>query len=336
MKDNSDRTIKNKISDFLYEINRKLFGRKSNRPISNKSIKRDAQIFIIALLAIPIMHWLVFWLYINIQSIALAFMHKTTGQFTFVNFVEIWNEITTGANKEINLSISLFNTLKYFSNSVFIVIPLCLIISFFLFKRIAGYKVFRIAFYLPAIISSLVLITAYSDFIAPKGPLDTVMRLLGFETSDRSPLARPETATTTILIYATLTGFTTNVLLFTGGMSRIPIEVLEASKLDGVGPGREIVNIVFPLIWPTFSTQLIFTMTGIFNATGPILLFTNGQYQTSTIAFWIFNQVYGNGSYGGTGTYNLVSCAGLCFTVIGVPLILFARWLVEKVDTVEY
>lgn len=336
MKENRDSSIKSKVSDFFYEINRKMFGKRSNRPISSKSMKRDARIFIIALLAIPIMHWLVFWLYINIQSIALAFMHKTTGEFTLINFVEIWEEITTGSNKEINLSVSLLNTLKYFGNSVLIVIPLCLIISFFLYKRIAGYKVFRIVFYLPAIISSLVLITAYSDFIAPKGPIDTVMQLLGAETYDKSPLARPETATNAILIYGVLTGFTTNVLLFTGGMSRIPIEVLEASKLDGVGPGREIVNIVFPLIWPTFSTQLIFTMTGIFNATGPILLFTNGQYQTSTIAFWIFNQVYGNGSYGGTETYNLVSCAGLCFTMIGVPLILFARWLVEKVDTVEY
>ena len=55
-----------------------------------------------------------------------------------------------------------------------------------------------------------------------------------------------------------------------------------------------------------------------------------------TISFWIFKQVYGSGAIGGTGSYGLVSAAGLCFTLVGVPLIMFTRWLLNKIPVVEY
>ena len=81
-------------------------------------------------------------------------------------------------------------------------------------------------------------------------------------------------------------------------------------------------------------------MTGLFNSSGPILLFTGGvvqsDYGVSTLSYWMFQQVYGGGAYGGTGAYGAVSATGLVFTLVGVPIILFTRWLVEKVPAVEY
>ncbi len=328
------QSIKQKVNDFFYETNRKLFYPNGRKVSKNVNAKRDKLVFIWVLLALPILHWLVFWLYVNMQTILLAFQHQRTGAFTLGNFATVWERITSPVNNDIG--ISLLNTLKYFGATVFITIPICLVISFFFYKRIAFYKGFRIIFYLPAIISGMVFVTAYTEFIDPNGPLGIIMKKLGKPLPEYGLLASTETATSTIITYVILTSFTTNVLLFSGGMARIPIDVLEAAKLEGCGPARELVSIVFPLIWPTFSTQLIFTMTGIFNATGPILLFTNGKYDTSTVAFWIFKQVYGDGNVGGTGAYNLVSCAGLCFTLIGVPLILISRKVVEKIDTVEY
>ena len=52
-------------------------------------------------------------------------------------------------------------------------------------------------------------------------------------------------------------------------------------------------------------------MTGLFNSSGPILLFTGGNYDTSTISFWIFKQMYGSDGMGPSGgAYNLVSATG--------------------------
>lgn len=305
----------------------------------NTSAKSQKYVFIVALLVIPIVHWLIFWFYLNFQTIMLAFKNRN-GEWSLEMFSEFWESLTSPyVNQDNSIRTALVNTLKYFGTTVIVIIPLCLVISFFFYKRIAGYRVFRIVFYLPAIVSGIVFVTAYTEFLQPHGVLGSIQKAFGVTPQERNLLARPETATSAILVYYVLTGFTTNVLLFSGAMARIPIEVLESAKLEGCGPWNELVKIIFPLIWPTFSTQMIFTLTGIFNFSGPILLFTNGKYKTSTISFWIFKQVYGSGEQmvvGGTGEYNLVSCAGLCFTLVGMPIILGVRKIIEKIDTVEY
>ena len=123
-----------------------------------------------------------------------------------------------------------------------------------------------------------------------------------------------------------------------GCMTRVPLEVLEAAKLDGCTSFKELTSIILPLILPTICTVITITCTNVFSASGPILLFTRGACNTTTIAYWIFAKVYGDGVSGGTAksNYNIVSCAGLCFTLVGAPLIMGIRRLMEKLPTAEY
>ena len=109
------------------------------------------------------------------------------------------------------------------------------------------------------------------------------------------------------------------MVLFNGAMSRIPEDVIEYGRLEGVSMPRELFGIVIPLIWPTLSTILIFAVVGIFNASGPILLMTNGEFKTFTISFWIFDQVYTK------GVYEYASAVGLFFTALGLPLVLIVK-----------
>ena len=82
--------------------------------------------------------------------------------------------------------------------------------------------------------------------------------------------------------------------------------------------------------------MLVLQMAGIFGASGPILYFTQGKFDTTTLSYWMFTEVYGNGTFGGTGTYGAVSAAGMIFTAIGLPIILFVKWLTGKIEVVEY
>lgn len=298
------------------------------------SFKREKNFFIFALLLLPVLDWLVFWLFVNGQSIVLAFQHPRTGGFSWINFSTFWDQLLHPIGE--NVGMALKNTFIYFGLNVFIMLPISVVISFFIYKRTFGYKAYRIIFYLPAIISGVAMTTCYLRFIDPAGPLGWLMEKIGKPLPPEGLMARSSTATVAIVCYCIWTGFTSNVILFSGAMARIPTEILESAKMEGCGPFREVVSIVFPLIWPTFSTQFIFAMTGIFTASGPILLFTKGAYDTTTISFWIFKQVYGTGSYGGTGNYNLVSAVGLCFTLASMPLILLTRYLMEHVDATEY
>ena len=326
-----------KFADYFYEREFRTFSKKrtaearSTRGVLNR---RNTTIFIISLLIIPIINWLVFWLFINGQSILMAFQNPLTGEFTWDLFKQVWERLTAPGGV---LGIALKNTLLYFSSTIFIVLPLSLVIAYFLYKKIPGYRFFRVIFFLPAIISGMALVVAYSELISPQGPIMTFLKSIGIPVSPYGLLGRPETATPTILFYTIMTSFTTNVLLFSGAMSRVPNEVLESARLEGCSQFRELVEIIFPLIWPTFSTQLIFTMTGLFTASGPIMLFDpNNNLQTITISYWIFQQSSGLFGGGGVSAYNLVSCTGLCFTLAGFPIIMGCRKLTDKINAVEY
>ncbi|HEY8389562.1 MAG TPA: sugar ABC transporter permease [Clostridia bacterium] len=298
------------------------------------TFQKGQTIFLVTLLAIPVLHWLIFWLYININSIILAFQNER-GEWSLINFVQLWDQLTSPYGETVGLALK--NTLLYFLNNLFIIFPLSIMIAFFIFKHIKGYKIFRIIFFLPAIISGIAMTTVYTYLLIPNGPLDVILSKIGLSIPAQGFFNNSATATPAILVYTIWTGFSSNIILIGGAMSRIPTEVLESAKMEGCGPFREIVSIVLPLTWSTLQTMIVFTMTSIFMASGPILLFMpDGGYETTTISFWIFKQVYGSGTYGGTGQYGLVSCAGFCFTLIGVPIILFVRKLFEKVPAVEY
>ena len=187
-------------------------------------------------------------------------------------------------------------------------------------------------FFMPSIMSAVVLTMLYTKILGIEGPIaQGYQHLFGLEKVPEF-LADSKYATFAILIYTIWTGFGTNLLLMTGAMGRIPEDVLEASYLDGITWYKELVSIIIPLIWPTVTTLIVLTFVGLFTASGPILLFTKGEYETSTISYFIFQQVY----FGG-GNVNYAAAVGMFFTLISVPIVLTVKKLMERwQDAIEY
>lgn len=302
-----------------------------------KKRKRQELIFLVALLAVPTVHWFIFWLYVNMSSFTLAFKTQA-GAWSLFNFQLFWQSFTSPYGTTVGRS--LLNTLKYWTVSIGINFPLSICIAYFLFKKIRFYKFFRVVFFLPSIVTSIILVSVYNMAILPGGLWDMFLNLFGSSVPEWGYLNDKSTATNAILVYSVWTGFGSNVVLIGSAMARVPDSVLEAAKLDGCKPFREIVQIILPLIWPTLSTLILLSLTSFFSTSGPILLFApDGNAGTSTLSYWIFKQVYGSGEFGqmgGTQNYGLVSATGLIFTVIWVPVILFVRWLMDKIPSVEY
>lgn len=302
-----------------------------------KKVIAKKYVFVYSLLIIPLVNWLVFWFGVNIKTILTAFQDRF-GEWSFANFGDVWVSLTDPIDPNNNIQVGFFNTLKYFISGLIVNMPTSLIVSYFLYKKIKLHKAFKVIFYLPAIVSGVVMVTVFSEFISPNGPLGAICELLKINLPPEGLLARDSTATWTIVVFGLWTGLSGNMLLFNGAMARIPTEVLEAAKLDGVGPFREIVSFILPLIWPTLSSVLVFAFVGVLGASGPILLFApRGDYKTTTISYWIFYQVYGGGSdVGADHNIAIVSAAGLCFTAVSLPITFTVRWLAEKVETIEY
>lgn len=300
-------------------------------------MKRNSVIFCWAMLAIPILSWVVWWFCAKIGTFVQAFLDPNTNSFSLVNFKEFWESIT-GIDESLgSLKVSLKNTLGYFGLHMFIEFPIDICITYFIYKKIKGYGFFRIVFYFPAIISGVIMTGVFKEIVSARGILGELCEKFGWNIiPEGGLLGNVETATKTIMVYDFWTGLCVSMLIIGGAMGRIPLEVLESARLDGVGSGRELVNIVVPLIWPTLSTLIVMALTGIIGASGPILLLAPSMsLGTSTISYWMFEKVYAGGVYMG-GKYNLVSATGLCFSLVVVPFTLLMRKLLEKVPSVEY
>ena len=283
-------------------------------------------IFITVMLIIPILHWITFWFVVNINSILLAFKIPT-GDWSLETMKVVFRALRAGDS---SLNIAIRNTFIYFSKDV-IMLFFQMIIAYFFYKKLLGYKIFRIIFYIPSIVSGVAIATMFANFIAPSGPLGVILSNLGVDPVPEF-LADSDYATKSILIYTIWLGWGGNMLLFGGAFARIPTELIEAAKIDGITPLKEFVYLILPLVWSTLSTLLILNMTGLFSASGPILLFTRGEFQTTTIGYWIFDKV----AFVGLSAYNEVAAAGLVFSCIGIPVILFFKWLLERIPVVEY
>lgn len=299
-----------------------LRGKKKNK---NPERKINA-IFITVMLALPVLHWIIFWFVVNINSILMAFQIPT-GDWSLETMVIVFRSLSAGDS---DLRIAIQNTFIYFAKDV-IMLFFQLIIAYFFYKKIAGYKAFRILFYIPSIISGVAVANMFANFITPSGPVGIILSKLGVNPVPEF-LADSAYATKTILLYTIWLGWGGNMLLFGGAFARIPTELIEAAKLDGITAFKEFIYLILPLVWSTLSTLLILNMTGLFAASGPILLFTRGAYRTTTIGYWIFDKV----KYVGVSAYNEVAAAGLVFSCIGVPIIMFFKWLMERIPAVEY
>lgn len=294
-----------------------------------RMMKWRRNLFILGMLSVAIVNFLIFWVYVNIDSILMAFQMNTRHgvKWTFDNFTRFFTEVKM---PEFELSLAIKNTLLLYLVGTVIGLPLSLLFAYYLFKKVPGSTAFRVIFFLPSIISAAVLVTLFKYLVAPSGPLNEILSAMTGREVYIEWVTDELYSMKTILFYVLWTGFGGNIVLLSGAIYRIPEDILEYAKIDGVGMTRELFNVIVPLVWPTFSTLVICATAGMFSNMGPVLLFTEGQFKTMTLGYFIFDKV-------SVGQYNYPSAIGLIFTAIGVPIVLLVKWGMEKTfETVEY
>lgn len=321
----------------VYEEGKVVKDRSTRTQGSEKARRRKKYLFIYLMLVPAAINFAIFYVGVNVNSIVMAFQKPVQSgavinvYFSIDNFTRFFLEVGI---RDHELHTAIFNTLKYFAAQLIIVLPISYLTSYFLFKKVWGHRFFRIVFFLPSILPALVYVSTFQNMLVVGGPLDTIWGAL-FGTRFPPLLSQTETATNTIVFFTIWTGMGINMLLYQGAMGRVPEEVLEAGKLDGVGWVREMFQLLTPMIWPTLSTTIILVLSKVFLATGPIMLFggVNGEasYGTNTISYFIFQRAYSNSQveYG--------AAISVLFTCMSFPIVMFVRWFFGKIDPgVEY
>ncbi|MBQ8291848.1 MAG: sugar ABC transporter permease [Clostridia bacterium] len=294
-------------------------------------------IFIVAFCIVPVLHFCIFYLFANFRGFLMAFQKPIgyDGDFvwTLDQFRRVFDTLGQGDSE---LRIALKNTFITFGFSL-IMFPCSIIISYFLYKQVWGYKTFKVIFYMPHIVSGLVTSYVFISMVSTRGFIAPLIQKWDHLSYLPSLLADSDYANSVVLFHMVWLGLPGNMILWCGTFARIPTSVLEYGKLDGVGWVRELVQLILPLIWPTFSLLLMMQFTSIFSASGAVFLLTQGKWDTQTLSNWFYMQVYNANGDANTSAYNYMSAFGMLITVPACAISLFVRFVLAKlVEDVEY
>lgn len=303
--------------------------------------KTKEGLFILILVIIPLIHFCVFWVYVNASTIGKTFFkyNAATGEYTWIGlqrYIELFREYVLGINENGIRDLHVLKSFNTFWNSFraiiinIILYPIVITASYAFYKKIRFEKLFRICFYIPQLISISVLAIMYrSLFNADYGPISLFFEAIGkpkeFLTSNS------EYMWTLIYIFAIWTGCGANVIMLSGAMLRIPADIGEYCQLEGVGFWRELVQIVIPLIMPTLGVYLINILLSVFSFTmQPMMITFNntgeaGKYYT--VGWYIFDAAQQNA----IGSSIYASTLGILLTAIMTPFIVGMRIFVKKV-----
>lgn len=310
------------------QLNKKL-GKKK------KSYNWKRRIFLICLLALSVSHFLIFWVYMNFETVRLTFfkynMYNELKFIGFERYVKIFKEFFIDEGNQSNLNM-FFNTFRAIVINVAI-FPLALYTAYAFYKKVYGEKFFRVIFYMPSVISLVALTMAYRSMFDGNigGPVAKIFSWFGVNTNKWLDVGLPDNTQiwTLIYIFSIMMGLGTNVILMSGAMLRIPQDIPEALEIDGCGYFREMFSITIPLIMPTITTWSIAIFTSVFSfMMQPMLIAVTGGYENKamTIPWLLFNQVQSQNKE------NLLSAAtlGIMFSMFMLPITLGVRFVLEK------
>ena len=205
-----------------------------SRKINKKKVMRT--LFIISFTIVPILSFLIFYIYVNFSSFVMAFQLPDDGTLQFVgleNFKWIFQKIRNGSMDETdNLRIAFLNTFKTFGIQM-ILLPIGLFNSYFIYKKIWGYKIFRIIFYIPSLVSSVVVCFFFTELMSSSGFMPKLLQNLYNLEYVPAPLVDSRFANKMVFLNLIWLGFPGNLIIWGGTFSRIPDSIIESAKLDG-------------------------------------------------------------------------------------------------------
>jgi multiple sugar transport system permease protein len=168
-------------------------------------------------------------------------------------------------------------------------------LGFFLSLRRRGYRVLRVVFFSPAMISVAALAVMFYGVYMPQGILNSVLRFLGMEALTRSWLADPDTVLGAIIFLDIWAGVGFYAVLFFAVLSNMPTELYEAARLDGASLWTIMWRITFPLIRGFFGVATILHFLWILlGAAQNVLILTRGgpgDYSL-TLGYYLYDQAF--------------------------------------------
>ena len=289
--------------------------------------KREKNLFILVCLLPALILFFTFLIYPTIEVFRMS-IFKWGGFSNNQQFVGLDNFKILWADE--NFFRTIQNTiLLIVVVTLFTVVLAVLFAAILSTEKIRGNNFFRIIFYIPNILSIVVIAGIFSAIYDPKaGLLNAVLP----EAWNKLWLGDQSIVIYSLAFALIWQAIGYYMVMYMAGMANIPASLYEAADLDGAGKIGKFFNVTLPLIWNSIRTTLTFFIISTINLSFLLVqILTDGGPDGSTEVFlsYMFKQAYTNSSYG----YGMA---------IGVVIFIFSFGLsgivshITKRDILEY
>ena len=170
-------------------------------------------------------------------------------------------------------------------------------------EKIVGQNFFRVIFYIPNILSVVVIAAIFSAIYDPsRGLLNSLLSI--FKGSNAEPtlwLGDQKIVIFSIAGAMIWQAIGYYMVMYMASMASIPESLYESASLEGAGRIRQFFDITLPLIWTNIRTTLTFFIISSINLSFLFVkAMTSGGPDGSTEVFlsYMYKQAYTNSSYG--------------------------------------
>ena len=255
--------------------------------------------------------------------------------FSIVLTFHKWNIISPMEFTGVNNYVRLFNDktfLKSMGNTIIFLlihIPLQIIFALFLAEilnqKIKLRGVFRGAFFLPVIVSGVVVTILWQQLYGyDTGLLNRLLIMIGLDKVGW--LTDPNIAMASIAVMATWKNVGLYIVLFLVGLQTVPTQYYEAADLEGATHFQKFFKITLPMINPTIFMVMILSTIGGFSLFIEPYIMTGGGPLNSTVSAVLY--IYKQGFF----YYHMGYAAtlGLFFAFIILAVIMIQKKFIEK------
>jgi len=155
-----------------------------------------------------------------------------------------------------------------------------------------GRTLFRVGFFVPSVVSVVVLSLVFKGLYASNGALDGVLRALGL--TPPAWLLDPRTALPAIMAMDVWSASGYYMIIFLAGLEAIPRELYDAARLEGASRRAQLAHITLPLLRPTLLFVLVVNTVRSLQIFAEVFVMTRGGplHSTTTVVYYLYEEAF--------------------------------------------
>lgn len=229
---------------------------------------------------------------------------------------------------------SVLHTFEYAGLKLLFVIPLSLLLAVLLNQKLTGSSIYRGIYFMPAVISSAIYSLIFGFIFAVyNGVLNASLQKMGLIQAPIDWLGDPSIVMLSIVIVAVWGGFGNYMIYFISGMSSIPEEIYESSRIDGANGVQTFFHITLPMLSPVLKVILMLAITTAFKDYQSILVLTDGgpNNRSHVMFSYIYKLIFSSSTTPQIGYATMLSVVAAL--IIGIVTAIY-MFVARKLDDV--